>query len=106
MRTLYVWRTLLKAEQSYVPKPYAGTLVLFHGSDYESDPNLGWDRLADRIEHRIVGEGAQDSRRDLMNEPLVDQTARELSDCIHRASPVSGIPSVSAGTNFPATKSA
>jgi len=49
MRTLYVWRTLFKAEQSYVPKPYAGTLVLFHGSDYESDPNLGWDRLTDRI---------------------------------------------------------
>jgi pimeloyl-ACP methyl ester carboxylesterase len=106
IRTLYVWRSLLKAEQNYVPKPYPGTLVLFHGSDYESDPNLGWDGLCDRIEHRIIGEGAQDSRRDLMNEPLVAQTARELSDCIHRASVGPGLPSASAGINFPATKSA
>jgi len=106
MRTLYVWRTLLRAEQNYVPKPYAGTLVLFHGSDYASDPNLGWDRLADCLEHRIIGEGAQGSRRDLMDEPLVDQTARELSACINGASAPSGFPSTSVTATFPATRSA
>jgi amino acid adenylation domain-containing protein len=106
MRTLYVWRTLLRAEQNYVPKPYPGTLVLFHGSDYASDPNLGWGRLADRLEHRIIGEGAQDSRRDLMDEPLVNQTARELSACIQGASIASGFPSASTGVAFPASKTA
>jgi len=68
-----------------VPKPYPGTLVMFHGSDYEDDPNLGWDGLADNIEHHIIGTSSQDSRRDLMNEPWVNQTARELGDCIARA---------------------
>ncbi len=106
MRTLYVWRTLLRAEQTYVPKPYPGTLVLFHGSDYASDPNLGWDRLADGIEHRIIGKGAQHLRRDLMDDPLVDQTARELSACIRGASAASGFPSTSIGVIFPATRTA
>jgi thioesterase domain-containing protein len=95
MRTLYVWRTLLRAEQLYVPKPYSGKLVLFHGSDYTDDPNLGWDGLAEGFEHRTVGEGSQDSRRDLMYEPLVAQTARELLDCIQKSATASGFPSAS-----------
>jgi len=84
MRTLYVWRTLIRAERNYVPMPYPGTVVMFHGSDYEDDPNLGWDGLAQNIEHHIIGQSSQDSRRDLMNEPWVGQTARELCDCIAR----------------------
>jgi amino acid adenylation domain-containing protein len=85
MRTLYVWRTLIRAERDYVPKPYPGLVIMFHGSDYEDDPNLGWDGLAGRIEHHIIGSSSQDARRDLMNEPWVGQTARELSDSIMRA---------------------
>jgi len=85
MRTSYVWRTLIRAERNYVPKPYPGRVVMFHGSDYEDDPNLGWDGLAGGIEHHIVGNSSQDARRDLMNEPWVGQTGRELSDCIMRA---------------------
>ena len=76
---------MIRAEQNYAPKAYPGTVVMFHGSDYEDDPNLGWDGLAERIEHHIVGQSSQDARRDLMNEPWVCQTARELSDCIKRA---------------------
>src|SRR5260370_16293636 len=79
MRTLYVWRTLLRAERNYVPKPYPGNLVLFHSSAYEDDPTLGWDGLAENLEHSTIGEGGQDSRRDLMDEPLVNQTAGELT---------------------------
>ena len=85
MRTLYVWRTLIEAERNYVPKPYPGLVVMFHGSDYEGDPNLGWDGLIQEIEHHIIGSSSQDSRRDLMNEPWVGQTARELCDCIMQA---------------------
>jgi amino acid adenylation domain-containing protein len=85
MRTLYVWRTLIRAEKNYAPKPYPGLVVMFHGSDYEDDPNLGWDGLAEGIEHRIIGSSSQDARRDLMNEPWVGQTARELCDSIMRA---------------------
>jgi amino acid adenylation domain-containing protein len=82
MRTLYVARTLLRVEQAYVPKPYSGSLMLFHGADYETDPTLGWGGLADHLDHRIIGSSGQDSRRDLMNEPLVHQTARELTACL------------------------
>jgi len=59
---------------------------MFHGSDYDDDPNLGWDGLTANIEHHVIGNSSQDSRRDLMNEPRVNQTARELGDCIVRAS--------------------
>jgi len=86
MRTLYVWRTLIRAERNYVPKPYPGTVVMFHGSDYDDDPNLGWDGLAANVEHHVIGTSSQDSRRDLMNEPWVNQTARKLGECIARAS--------------------
>jgi len=85
MRTLYVWRTLIRAERTYIPKPYPGTIVMFHGSDYDDDPTLGWGGLAANIEHHIIGHSSQDSRRDLMNEPWVNQTGRELSDRIARA---------------------
>lgn len=85
MRTLYVWRTLIRAERTYIPKPYPGTIVMFHGSDYDDNPNLGWDGLVANIEHHVIGSSSQDARRDLMNEPWVNQTGRELSDCIVRA---------------------
>ena len=89
MRTVYVARNLLAAEKGYVPKPYRGTLTLFHGSDYAKDPNLGWDGLAAAFEHCIIGKGDQESRRDLMNEPLVHETARALSKCIQAAAEAS-----------------
>jgi amino acid adenylation domain-containing protein len=85
MRTLYIARTLYNAERNYVPKSYPGVVVMFHGSDYGDDPNLGWDGLAGRIEHHIIGESSQPAGRDLMKEPLVGQTARELCDCLVRA---------------------
>jgi amino acid adenylation domain-containing protein len=85
MRTGYVARTLRNAERNYVPQRYPGTLVMFHGSDYTHDASLGWDGLAEQFEHHVIGNSSQDSRRDLMNEPLVGRTAQELGDCIARA---------------------
>jgi amino acid adenylation domain-containing protein len=84
LRTVYVMRMLLRAEQGYLPQHYPGRLVLFHGADYASDPDLGWDGLADQLEHRIIGDRGQNFRRELMNE-LVDKTAQELRDSIESA---------------------
>lgn len=92
MRTRYVWRTLFNAEQNYVPQPYSGTLVMFHGSDYADDTNLGWDGLAEQIEHHVIGNSSHDSRRDLMNEPFVGRTAQELGDCIARSAEPKTLP--------------
>ena len=80
MRTMYVTEMLGEAEQMYRPEHYAGTVTLFHGSgalDYGQ--NLGWDGLATTFQHHVVGDGGLDSRRDIMNEPLVAVTAKELA---------------------------
>ncbi len=86
MRTMYVVRTLSGAERRYVPSPYPGTLVLFYGEDMDDGGwNQGWNGLAEGFEHRIIGEGGKRLRRDLMYEPLVGITARELTACIEKA---------------------
>jgi hypothetical protein len=59
-------------------------LALFHGGEAkELGPNLGWDGLAERYEHYVIGDGDLDSRRDIMNEPLVGITARKLAACLN-----------------------
>jgi amino acid adenylation domain-containing protein len=80
LRTMYVIETLEKAEKLYRPKPYAGRLALFHGQEaLEFGPNLGWDGLAEGFEHCLIGDGNLDSRRDIMNEPLVGMLAKQLA---------------------------
>jgi amino acid adenylation domain-containing protein len=85
MRTLYIPRMLGRAEKNYVPKPYTGTLTLFHGRhpDYAA-PNLGWNGLAKTFETHIIGSGTVNSRRSIMEEPLVRQLATELTECLDR----------------------
>ncbi len=80
MRTRYVAQTLGRAERSYKPKPYPGSVVLFHGpgsDDY--GPDLGWGGLAASFQHRVIGESVLTLRRDILNEPLVGLTAKELA---------------------------
>lgn len=84
MRTIYVTETLGKAERLYWPKPYGGALALFHGlGALDFGPNLGWDGLAKEFQHHVVGDGGLDSRRDIMNEPLVGITAKELASYLN-----------------------
>jgi amino acid adenylation domain-containing protein len=83
MRAIYVTETLGDAELKFRPKRYTGKLALFHGSEAkEFGPNLGWDELADHFEHYVIGDGDLDSRRDILNEPLVGITARTLASCL------------------------
>lgn len=80
MRTPYVTQMLGKAERSYRPQRYPGRIVLFYGQDSNQyGPNLGWDGLAERFEYQVIGDDAVNSRRDIMYEPLVAATARELT---------------------------
>jgi aspartate racemase len=82
MRTMYVAQTLGRAEQDYKPQPYPGPIVLLYGRGSEEEefgPNLGWDGLADRFEHRLIGNEILDNRRDIMNDPLVGITGKELA---------------------------
>jgi amino acid adenylation domain-containing protein len=80
MRTMYVTETLGHAEVKYTPQPYRGSVVLFYGlGTLDFGPNLGWDGLAEGFEHCVIGDGILDSRRDIMNEPLVGITAKHLA---------------------------
>jgi amino acid adenylation domain-containing protein len=99
MRAMYVLEGLENAELMFRPKPYAGTVALFHGSDAkEFGPNLGWDGLAKRFEHHLIGDGGLDSRRDIMHEPLVGITARKLAACLNSKSGAS-LPETSSCAN-------
>ncbi len=79
MRTMYLAEMLGRAEQGYKPKYYPGSIVLFRGPGSDEGPNMGWDGLAGRFEHRVIGDQVLDSRREIMNYPLVGITARELA---------------------------
>ena len=95
MRTMYVTQMLSWTEEKYQPKPYSGSLVLFYGEGtFEFGPNLGWDGLAEHFEHCVIGNGVLDSRRDIMNEPLVGTTAKVLAPYLDRK-PGSPLPKAS-----------
>ncbi|HKS72054.1 MAG TPA: amino acid adenylation domain-containing protein, partial [Terriglobales bacterium] len=83
LRTMYVVRMINATESRYAPKRYPGVLTLFRGKGlYEDDRNMGWDGLAESIEHHEIGDGGLRSRRDIMNEPLVGLLAQELAACM------------------------
>lgn len=86
LRTMYVVRSIARAERNYSPKYYPGSIILFRGRGlYENDPNMGWDGLAERLENYEIGDGGLRSRRDIMNEPLVGLLAKELAGCLEQA---------------------
>jgi amino acid adenylation domain-containing protein len=86
MRTEYVATTLGLAEAQYHPKAYSGTVTLFYDPEIsEFGPNLGWDGLAERFQHRVIGDSNVGNRRDIMNEPLVAITAAHLAPYLDRS---------------------
>jgi len=82
LRTMYVVRSINATEERYAPQPYAGVLTLFRGRGlYEDDPSMGWEGLAE-LKTCEIGDGGVRSRRDIMNEPLVGQLAKQIQVCI------------------------
>ena len=77
---MFIAERLGEAEKRYHPQPYAGAIALFYGlGTLDFGPNLGWDGLAESFDHHVIGDGVLDSRRDIMNEPLVGITAKQLA---------------------------
>jgi amino acid adenylation domain-containing protein len=83
-RELYIVRSLTAAEKTYVPQFFDGKLVIFRGGGiYDHDPGMGWSKLATGIEECVIGTVAgQKTRRDILNEPLVEQVAAQLKKLI------------------------
>jgi len=94
MRTMYIVRMLQAAEEQYIPQKYPGTIVLFRGGGLEENadgPKMGWDGLAETIESYQIGESGLRSRRDIMNEPLVTDLAKQLAACLERGRDAEGV---------------
>jgi thioesterase domain-containing protein len=66
--------------KAYQPKPYRGTMVVFHSPSIYHDPYLGWTPLAkEGIQtHAIAGNHL--TRRQIMQEPFVELTAEKLKE--------------------------
>jgi thioesterase domain-containing protein len=79
-RELYIVRSLTAAEKNYQPRFLDGKLVIFRGGGlYDHDPGMGWSKLASEIEDCVIGTAAeQRTRRDILNEPLVEKVAAQL----------------------------
>ena len=93
LRNTYVGRMLYRAEMAYIPEPYPGTLDLFYQLGlWDDDPGLGWNGLADRLEHHIISDTQAESRRDIFNPPVVQLLAREFTSTIEKRSNGNGAP--------------
>lgn len=63
---------------AYIPKPYPGNMIIFRSPEIYEDPYLGWNGLvAGGIETCDIA-GGHKNRREIMNEPFVQNTANEL----------------------------
>ena len=84
-RELYIVRSLTVAERNYVPKFLDGRLVIFRGAGiYDHDPGMGWSKMAEEVEDYVIGAAAQQkTRRDILNEPLVELVAAQLKKSMY-----------------------
>jgi len=65
--------------KAYKPKPYPGKMIIFRSPGIYPDPHLGWSGLlTGGIETRDIS-GEHRNRREIMNEPFVQRTAKELN---------------------------
>ena len=79
LRGMYVLSMTHVAECAFVPGPYDGTMTLYRGKGLYQDPNLGWSSLAAKIDSVEIDGGTHRIRRDMMNEPIVQELASRLA---------------------------
>jgi amino acid adenylation domain-containing protein len=85
-RTVTIAETLTRAEMTYRPEPYPGTLLLFSGrSLFSEDQYLGWQGLAKELKTFEIEDQPGNLRRDILNEPLVGLVASQLTQCLEAA---------------------
>ena len=78
---------------AYIPEPYPGTVDLFYQPGlWDDDPGLGWNGLADRLEHHVISDTQAQSRRDIFNPPVVQLLAREFTSTLEKRSHGNGAP--------------
>ncbi len=78
LRKYYFFTTNTGIVAAYKPKSYPGNMTILRSPEIYPDPHLGWsDYVAGEIK-TIDIPGFHKDRRDIMNEPFVQETAKEL----------------------------
>ncbi|MGI8581609.1 MAG: non-ribosomal peptide synthetase [Chitinophagaceae bacterium] len=75
---LYFWETNADIVRRYKPKPYPGKMIIFRSPGIYSDPHLGWDGLVTGGIETFDIPGKHRNRREIMNEPFIQDTAERL----------------------------
>jgi amino acid adenylation domain-containing protein len=77
VRKYYFW-TNSYIVAAYKPKPYPGRMTIFRSPGIYRDPHLGWSDFVTGEIKTIDIPGLHKDRRQIMNEPFVQITAKEL----------------------------
>ena len=84
-RRLAIYRICHVAEKTYRARPYAGSLLVFHGAGLYRRDDLGWATLVGGELQSHESPGFHETQRDAMFEPHVAAIAETLSGELHRA---------------------
>jgi len=74
----YYWWTNADIVKAYKPKPYPSRMIIFRSPGIYQDPHLGWSDFVTGEIKTIDIPGDHKDRREIMNEPFVQDTAKQL----------------------------
>lgn len=84
VRKWYFYASNSDMVKAYQPKPYPGELTIFRSPGIYVDPNLGWSDFVTGKITTVDIPGRHKDRRQIMNEPFVQITAKEISKVIEK----------------------
>ena len=70
--------------RAYPPKPYPGILTILRSPGIYHDPQLGWGKFVTGEINTCDVPGYHVDRRQMMNEPFVEITAKKLAVSIEQ----------------------
>ena len=78
LRKHYFYSTNWRMIQSYKPKVYPGVFTIIRSPDLYTDPHIGWTDFVEGEIKTIDIPGKHKDRRQILNEPFVELTAKAL----------------------------
>ena len=84
LRETYFLDISARAQYSYEPTPYPGTVVIFHGEGLYDDPALGWRNYVAAVRSYAVP-GEHNGNRDAMADPAVGFVAEKMQGLLELA---------------------
>lgn len=84
VRKWYFYASNSEMVKAYQPKPFPGELIIFRSPGIYVDPHLGWSDFVTGKITTVDIPGHHKDRRQIMNEPFVQITAKELKKVIEK----------------------